>query len=273
MLPGMERGELLAVYHYAGREVEHWARHLHTDSNELIITLQGRRRVQMPGREIIADPGKVVCFPRRVVHEEWLEGEGPHEWIYMSFVGSFPGLQPVINDPLGRFAVLGRWILDRRLVADLPRNGAAQRQLMDLIFQVMLAEAQLPRMGDDLVQLTQLAEQVRGRLTEPLTLADLLRWSGMKATRFNRWFHAQVGQPPMVWVRNQRVERARELLRGSEFSLAEIAAQVGCHSSFQFSRLIQRATGLPPGALRRKLHSSVPSRRRPEATGKSQPQE
>jgi AraC-like DNA-binding protein len=47
---------------------------------------------------------------------------------------------------------------------------------------------------------------------------------------------------------------AEELLRRTEFSLPEIAAQCGFATAFSFSRAFRREYGVPP-ALYRKQHS------------------
>jgi AraC family transcriptional regulator len=67
---------------------------------------------------------------------------------------------------------------------------------------------------------------------------------------FARQFKAATGLPPHQYVIARRVERAKLLLQGSGFSLAEVAAHAGFTNQSQFSQHFKRLVGVTPGQFR-----------------------
>lgn len=61
-----------------------------------------------------------------------------------------------------------------------------------------------------------------------------------------------IGQPPMQYLAQWRMQVAANLLRQSHAPVASIALDVGYDSEAAFARAFKRATGLPPAAWRRK---------------------
>ena len=53
------------------------------------------------------------------------------------------------------------------------------------------------------------------------------------------------------------MERARELLRASNLSLAEIAWQIGLQDSSYFSQWFRRQAGMPPGKYRQSVRGKL----------------
>jgi AraC family transcriptional regulator len=67
---------------------------------------------------------------------------------------------------------------------------------------------------------------------------------------FARQFKAATGLPPHQYVIARRVERAKQLLQGGGFSLAEVAAHAGFANQSQFSQHFKRLVGVTPGQFR-----------------------
>ena len=67
---------------------------------------------------------------------------------------------------------------------------------------------------------------------------------------FARQFKAATGLPPHQYVIARRVERAKQLLQGGGFSLAQVAAHAGFANQSQFSQHFKRLVGVTPGQFR-----------------------
>ena len=91
---------------------------------------------------------------------------------------------------------------------------------------------------------------------QPWTLESLGQEAGMGRTAFARSFRDAVGQTPLHYLTTWRVQKARNLLAESQFTIDRIATEVGYDSASSFSRAFQQVTGQRPGAFRRHLASA-----------------
>lgn len=99
---------------------------------------------------------------------------------------------------------------------------------------------------------------MRGNLARPLSLADLARTSGWAASHFSAVFRKQTNTAPLVFLTRLKLQRACELLKSGESTVAQVAAAVGYDDAFYFSRLFAREIGLPPTAYRKTYALSPP---------------
>lgn len=79
-----------------------------------------------------------------------------------------------------------------------------------------------------------------------VSLAEAARAAGISPVYLRRLFHSAYGMPPMKYVHNLRMTRAKLLLCERELSVEKIAAACGYSSLYSFSSAFRRSTGLPP---------------------------
>jgi AraC-like DNA-binding protein len=84
-----------------------------------------------------------------------------------------------------------------------------------------------------------------------LTLATLARECGLSVGHFAHMFRKTVGLPPYRWLLDQRIERAKSLLRTSRLSLADVAVSCGFFDQSHLTRCFKKLVGVTPGAWRR----------------------
>ena len=88
-------------------------------------------------------------------------------------------------------------------------------------------------------------------LDEPLTIPVLSRRACLSATAFKEEFRRLYGLPVLAWLRQRRIERAAQLLRGSSLSVLGVAQSVGYSSASQFSAAFRRQYGMTPAVYRK----------------------
>ena len=91
---------------------------------------------------------------------------------------------------------------------------------------------------------------IHGRPAHPWTLAELAQEAASSRTNLARRFTELVGQPPMQYLAQWRMQVAANLLAQSCTKVAAIGPEVGYDSEAAFSRAFKKATGLAPGAWR-----------------------
>lgn len=86
---------------------------------------------------------------------------------------------------------------------------------------------------------------------QPWTIDELGRQAGLSRSALHERFVQMIGQPPMQYLTNWRMQLAAGLLRSSNATVAAIALEVGYDSEAAFARAFKRAVGRPPAAWRR----------------------
>ena len=84
----------------------------------------------------------------------------------------------------------------------------------------------------------------------PITVNQLAEMESYNVTYYNDWFKQQTGCSPSLYLRHIRVNRAKELLVETNFSVMEIAVMVGYSSNSTFTRAFHSITGMTPKAYR-----------------------
>ena len=95
------------------------------------------------------------------------------------------------------------------------------------------------------------------RLGEKVLIEELARELGLSRRSLNRRFQQATGITPQAYLQGQRIHTARDLLRQSNLSVAEIAWQVGLQDVSHFSKLFQRHEGMTPARYRRAVRGKL----------------
>jgi AraC-like DNA-binding protein len=88
------------------------------------------------------------------------------------------------------------------------------------------------------------------RYTEPLDVDDLAAAAGLSKAHFSREFRRAFGESPHAYLLTRRLERAAELLRTTDRSVADICFSVGLQSVGSFTTSFTRTFGRSPTAYR-----------------------
>ena len=236
---------------------------------DVIVFPHGDPHVMSSGRGVRIGPDVHSSAPARYPHTVLLGDQGPR---VTSFLCGFLGCDRRPFNPL--LAALPRRLHMRGMSSAW--FGAFTRQLTE--------ESRVGRPGADTV-LTRLAElmfievlrryleelppgqtgwlaglrdEVVGRVLALLharpghawTLTDLAREAASSRSVVAKRFTGLVGQPPMQYLTQWRMQVAAALLAQSGAKVAAIGEEVGYDSEAAFSRAFKKATGLAPGAWR-----------------------
>ena len=93
--------------------------------------------------------------------------------------------------------------------------------------------------------------------TNPLTVDRLAARCGLSPFHFIRAFRAAFGATPHQYLRERRLDRAKELLVTTALPVTEVCDQIGFQSLGSFSTLFRRITGETPAEYRAKRWKNV----------------
>lgn len=91
---------------------------------------------------------------------------------------------------------------------------------------------------------------MHSRPDQPWTAEMLASKVGLSRSAFAERFTTQLGQPPMHYLAQWRMNLAAQRLRASRDPIAKIAGEIGYDSEAAFSRAFKRQFGEPPAAWR-----------------------
>jgi AraC family transcriptional regulator len=89
-------------------------------------------------------------------------------------------------------------------------------------------------------------------LAYDVDLSTIAAQASLSPYYFTRQFTAMVGMPPYRYLIMLRIQRAAELLRGSDLTVTQILHRVGFHSPSHFTTTFRRHMGMSPTAYRRR---------------------
>lgn len=88
------------------------------------------------------------------------------------------------------------------------------------------------------------------RFGDALSLTAIAAQHGMSPRTLTRRFHAATGEPPSDYLARLRMAVAKELLRQTQLTIAEVAARVGYRDIGAFYDMFHKHVGLAPGRYR-----------------------
>ncbi|HKY44053.1 MAG TPA: helix-turn-helix transcriptional regulator [Pyrinomonadaceae bacterium] len=95
-------------------------------------------------------------------------------------------------------------------------------------------------------------EDVRGELS----LAEFAQSVNLSVWRLCHIFKSDVGMPPIRYLRQLRMERAKDLLESSFLSVKEIAFRVGLNDESHFVRDFKSTYGYSPALYRSQFRNN-----------------
>lgn len=93
--------------------------------------------------------------------------------------------------------------------------------------------------------------QMHEHPSQPWTVEQLAREAALSRSTFFERFKQALGMPPMAYLLTWRMALAKNLLRGRDGSIADIAQRIGYSSVSAFSVAFTRYTGLTPSRYSR----------------------
>ena len=99
------------------------------------------------------------------------------------------------------------------------------------------------------------ANYVQKHLSETITTDQVAELLFMNRQHLSRRFTKEAGITLSAFIRNEKVEEAKRLLRYTDKSVSAIALYLGFSSQSHLSRIFKETTGMTPGEYREKKHS------------------
>lgn len=100
-------------------------------------------------------------------------------------------------------------------------------------------------------QIKRIERHIEKVLDQGITLSELADIAGLTPSYFCKAFKKSFGTSPLSYVQMKRIERAKDLMLGTDRPLAEIAFDCGLSDQAHFSRVFRKFPGQSPSQWRR----------------------
>lgn len=145
------------------------------------------------------------------------------------------------------------------LRADSNIASAVDRQILAPLYQQEVAYWLLNSdLGEELRTLTStdypndpiadLIEHLRTHLADSWHVAQMAERAYMSTSVFSHRFRQATGRPPHQYLREMRLDHARDLIASGDLTVAQVSSQVGYRSISQFTNAFRDRFGITPGA-------------------------
>lgn len=98
-------------------------------------------------------------------------------------------------------------------------------------------------------------DYIYSHIKERITVEQLAAEFGISASYLSRLFKKEVGESVSTYVRNKKMEVAKDLLKFSDFSMIEIANHLSFSSQSHFIQQFRDSVGITPKKYRDTRHS------------------
>jgi AraC-like DNA-binding protein len=266
----------LTIYRFTGPVGPTWEE---IQSLSLCIVAQGRKVVTVDGAAYVYDPFRYLVLSSHLHFQaEIIEASASRP--FLSFVLQIDPavVRQVSTDMLERRTTAFRSretdgrsaqpacvsALDQELLGAVLRflravgTGTDRRVLAPLYLQEMvyrvLQREQYARLLDLAAAesasnpVSAVLEYVRGHLSEPLSVADMAELVSLSPSAFAHLFRDVTGRSPYQFLKEMRLDRARELLIDGNLAVARISKEVGYASVSHFISEFRGRFGVTPRA-------------------------
>lgn len=100
-------------------------------------------------------------------------------------------------------------------------------------------------------QLRRVIDYMRANLAQDLSILDLATLVGTSESHFSRSFKRSVGVAPYQYLMQQRIERAKQLLKQRATSIGDIALECGFANQTHLTKVFRQITGTTPKAYQK----------------------
>ncbi len=135
-------------------------------------------------------------------------------------------------------------------VASVLSKGVFSREEIFQRIESVLSRRQ--RIGSEVHRLVREAmAYIHEHYKEPLSRGEIAARMCVNEQYLSRCFNKEIGIGPMAYLGRYRIQQAKRLLESGQFSITQVAMDVGFSSQSYFSRIFQQETGQTPSEFMR----------------------
>lgn len=251
------------VYRMEKRPLFYTMRPLGRADYQLLYIAYGKAYFTYSEEEIEVSAGHMVLYRPGQAQKYSYHAKNRTEVYWIHFTGS--QVDPVLsqtgfeNYPILYTGIFSEYqTLFTEIIRELQMNRTCFKELMPLYLQqllLLIRRRMLEGPGEQSrmrQEIERAAEYFNENYTQPLEIEAYAKNQHMSICWFIRSFKHYMGMTPLKYLTAIRINRAKELLEGSDYTITEISDMIGYENPLYFSRVFKNATGHPPREYRQR---------------------
>jgi AraC-like DNA-binding protein/mannose-6-phosphate isomerase-like protein (cupin superfamily) len=235
--------------------------HANTDFTSLLYVYKGRGQCSMNGVNYTVKDGEMVVLSPDISYRLASVQDKPLRAIRVSFSVKLNGRDknrflapeqlPVLS--LGKYQqLMGSYFEQICEESDNTSLGAKEllRSLMQAVTILLVRILDHERRAEPLSLALQVKAYIEQNFVRDLSLAELAQLVHVSPFHLGHLFKEECGQAPIQYLIQCRIEEAKRLLRGSGYSMSDIAEAVGYPNPNYFNQIFKKMVGISPGKYR-----------------------
>jgi AraC-like DNA-binding protein len=228
----------------------------------LIYAAQGKGWLETGRKKNKINPSQYVVIPKNTHFRSWPDPEAPWRIYTVQFSGRLAddiftylgnGIKPRTIPPLvGRNAQFDDILHHLDLMNNIENLLYANFRFYSFLGTFRLTVFNYMKKGADNI-IEQCIQLMKQKLEQPLTLADLSKEMGLSASYLSALFKEKTRYSPIQLFTSLRMQKASQLLKETQLTVKEIAAEMGYPDQYAFSRSFKLVMGVSPKKFRDKI--------------------
>ena len=212
----------------------------------VVIKYEGETIYESNGKKILSDISHIAILPKGCSYSWECTKTGHYSIIEFESDQTFP-------EPLTFHVKHGEKVL--RMCKDLESKRNLRDQVVEIesirdTYSIILSilELSLDRYipNSKRQKLQPSIEYISQNFGKRITNDELAAVSGMSTVYFRKLFAEIMGISPITYIKQLRIEKAKEMLKSDYGTLSDIAQSLGYSSLYDFSRDFKKHTGFAP---------------------------
>lgn len=208
---------------------------------QIIIPIESAIFLQTSASDYLIDENYIGFIPPNIFHKYNAEKGNkaliiniPNPMVKKSDINSVNEINYIPMTPKLQNLLL----LIRMEIIDSPDSESAKYLYFYLYDQIMASK------------ISKSIEFIAKHYLEPIHISDLATIEHYNENYYRDWFKKQTGTTPKLYIQKLRIEKAKELLTTTHYSIQEIGLQVGYDHSSSFNRSFKQLESIGPKEYR-----------------------
>ena len=262
-----------------GRYPWHWH-----DELEIAYVERGEVTAAINDRQVLLQQGDGIFINRRVLHAFFMQGEGEarmpnilfhpallygtqesvfwekyvkplvlsNGFTHAVFRRQVPWQKAALEEAAAAF----RALTDEKFGYEIRTRSALSSILLLLLEKEGEAISRPAKSQAETDRIRQMLSFIRLHYTQPIRVQQIADSAFISRRECMRVFRNIIGLSPIQYLISRRIEEGKNLLRTTDYSIAQIASFSGFSSQSYFAQTFQKSMGMSPTQYRRQARSS-----------------